>query len=125
MDDETLLEVSVSSWEFVCHENREQRDLVSESQWQQWASFRDSRSQQLIEVADEYGEAGELSEPARDKLVGLMKTISSATHKSREQLEQEISAREAASQSTPEQFEGGSRERSVGWRGRLKELVTG
>lgn len=129
MQDEALLEAAVSAWEVVCRENAEQRSLVTENQWSQWERFRDATAKDLLAAADSYGETGVLEEAARASVRRLLSSIARSTRKSREVLEEEAAQcmenERATVQSQQKELATTSARRSAGWRGRLKELVSG
>lgn len=131
LDDDALLEAVVSGWEVVCKENSEQRDLVTQAQFEQWINFRNETSLKLHEIID--FSDGPVSEDDRSYLESVANMIVSATHKTETQIkadaekeaERRIREAEAGCQLTevPER-EDGAAVRKQGLLGRLKKLFT-
>lgn len=87
LDDDALLEAVVSGWEVVCKENAEQQDLVTESQFEQWITFRNETSLKMHEIID--FSDGPISEADRRYLESVAHMIVSATHKTEQQIKDE------------------------------------
>lgn len=133
LDDDALLEAVVYGWEVVCKENAEQRHLVSEVQFDQWATFRNETSLKMHEIID--FSDGPISADDRSYLESIANMIASATHKSEAEIiaeaekavrrEQEIQAeRELQQNETLIETASPVATKKAGLLDRLKKLFT-
>ncbi len=74
--DEALLERAVVRWGEVQSENKSDRVLVTESEWEQWEQFNKPKSSKLLEIVNSF--RGLLSESQRSFLEELLAQISNA-----------------------------------------------
>lgn len=105
LDDDALLEAVVHGWEVVCKENSEQRELVSEFQFEQWITFRNETSLKMHEIID--FSDGPLSEDDRGYLESIANMIASATHKTEAEI---IAEAEEATRREQEQLKESERQ---------------
>lgn len=80
-----LLKNTVNSWSYVQKENESHKDYVTVSQWNTWESYNNRVCNQLKVIIDEY-DGKKLSETAERDLLGILKSIAEADHKSAQEL---------------------------------------
>ena len=111
--DETLIEVVVSSWEFIAAENDRDRELVTVEQWNQWKSYQDYIGRELTGLLDRFKATGELSESDKNILQRHLAEMSRVTRKSPEELRAKLPIED-----TSEQVEQEST-----WKSRLRSFL--
>lgn len=111
--DETLIEVVVSSWEFIAAENDRDRELVTVEQWNQWKSYQDYIGRELNGLLDRFKSTGELSESDKNILQRHLTEMSRVTRKSPEELRAKLPIED-----TSEQVEQEST-----WKSRLRSFL--
>lgn len=103
---EFLLDFTMKAWEEVCDENESQKHLVTDAQWDQWVTYKSKVLNDLTTITQAAydGDSISLSNNHTQCLLELLRKISSAAYKPKEDLEAELEAQAAAAKSEEERL---------------------
>lgn len=90
LNDDELIEKVLSSWSFVCAENKAQQSLVTQKQYQSWESFRVQSDNSLRKALDDY--EGRLTPAGKAAFTDIAHSIRSANHETESKLLKEYLA---------------------------------